>query len=126
MTSADGRAVNVSLTARAGEIVGIYGLIGSGRSEFAQTLFGLRPLAGGTVCIDGRVRTIGNPRQAVAAGLAYLPEDRLRQGVFRGLSIRANTVLSTLRALSVGPIVDSRRESRAGEQTIVGAGDQMP
>ena len=103
-----GRCQDISLSARAGEVVGIYGLVGSGRSEFAQTVFGLRK-GTGLVRIDDRVTTITWPAQAVAAGLAYLPEDRLRQGIFRGLSIRANTVISALGTLTSGPLASARR-----------------
>ncbi len=100
LTSHDNRFSDVSLDARAGEIVGIYGLIGSGRSEFAQAIFGLRRSRAGSVQIDGQIVTIRSPSQAVAAGVAYVPEDRLRQGVFRGLSVRANSVVSALRSLA--------------------------
>ncbi len=81
LTAADGRFSQISISLAAGEVVGVYGLIGSGRSEWAQTIFGLRKAQSGSVRIDGRVRRIGTSTQAVEAGLAYLPEDRLRQGI---------------------------------------------
>ncbi len=118
VTAADGRFVDVSLTARAGEIVGVYGLVGSGRSEFARAIFGLERLDSGTVKVDGHARTIANPAQAVSAGLAYLPEDRLRQGVFRGLSVRANCVLSALRLLTKSPLTSVSRERSATLEQI--------
>ena len=80
----------------AGEIVGVYGLIGAGRTEMARGIFGLEALAGGSVLVDGKPVVIHRPQDAVRAGIAYLPEDRLREGLCRGLSIRANTVLPTL------------------------------
>ena len=80
----------------AGEIVGVYGLIGAGRTEIARGIFGLEALAGGSVLVDGKPVVIQKPQDAVRAGIAYLPEDRLREGLCRGLSIRANSVLPTL------------------------------
>ena len=118
LSAADGRFTDVSLTAFSGEVLGIYGLVGSGRSEFAQTLFGLRRRAGGSVTIDGHVASIKRASQAVAAGLAYTPEDRLRQGVFRGLSVRANTVVSALGSVGRGPLADRTRERTATEEQI--------
>lgn len=115
LTAADG-SFEVSLTANGGEVLGVYGLIGSGRSEFARAVFGLDPPARGTIVVDGRKRAIRAPRQAVAAGIAYLPEDRLRQGLFRGLSIRANTVLCALRSLAAGPLTSAARERAATRQ----------
>ncbi len=122
LTAADGRFVDISLTAFAGEVLGVYGLIGSGRSEFARTVFALDKPRDGTISIDGRPRTISNPAQAVAAGLAYLPEDRLRQGVFRGLSLRANAVLSALATLGRGPLASAVRERAAAQDQIARLG----
>ena len=103
---------------QAGEVLGIYGLIGSGRSEFARAVFGLDRVAAGTVAIDGEIVSIHSPAQAVAAGVAYLPEDRLQQGIFRGLSVRANTVISTLASLGRGPLTSASRERGATDQQI--------
>jgi len=115
---ARGRVREVDLQASAGEIVGIYGLVGSGRSEFAQTLFGLARKSSGTVEIDGRKCDIRRPRDAVRAGLAYLPEDRLRQGLCRGLSLRANAVLSSLARWSTGPVASARKEKNATAELL--------
>ena len=118
LTASDGRFTDISLAAVAGEVLGIYGLVGSGRSELARAVFGVDPVAEGTIAIDGHRRAIDDPSQAVAARLAYLPEDRLRQGVFRGLSVRANAVLSALPALGRGPLASARRERRATARQI--------
>ncbi len=118
LTAADNRCADVSLTVHAGEIVGVYGLIGSGRSEFARAVFGLDKSTGGTITIDGQPRTIANPGDAVVAGLAYLPEDRLRQGVFRELTVRANAVLTALRPLGRGPLTSVRRVRTVTRQQI--------
>ncbi len=121
-TASDGRYCDVSLEARAGEVLGIYGLVGSGRSELARAVFGLERPSSGTVKIDGRAVSIANPAQAVAAGLAYLPEDRLRQGVFRGLSVRANAVISSLASLTSGPLTIASRERAVTREQITALG----
>jgi ABC-type sugar transport system ATPase subunit/ribose/xylose/arabinose/galactoside ABC-type transport system permease subunit len=102
LTAADGSFRDVSLDVRAGEVVGIYGLVGAGRSEWAQALFGLRALAGGEVRLEGTLVVPTGPGQMVRHGLAYVPEDRLRQGLCRGLAVQANVVLASLRELACG------------------------
>ena len=102
-TDAAGRFRAIDLDVRAGEIVGIYGLVGAGRSEWAQAIFGLRATNSGTIEIDGEPIRIHGPGDAVDAGIAYVPEDRLHQGLCRGLSIRTNTVLTALKRLTGGP-----------------------
>jgi rhamnose transport system ATP-binding protein len=118
LTAADDRFADISLEVRAGEILGVYGLVGAGRSEFAQALFGLRQIRAGNIAIDGRRRGISSPAQAARAGLAFVPEDRLRQGVFRGLSVRANTVVSSLRNLKFGILASAARERTATIEQI--------
>lgn len=118
LTAAGGRCQDVSLTVSPGEVLGIYGLIGSGRTEFARAVFGLERREQGTITVDGRPQSIASPAQAVAAGLAYLPEDRLQQGIFRSLSVRANIVLSALSNLGRGPLASARRERAAAREQI--------
>jgi ABC-type sugar transport system ATPase subunit/ribose/xylose/arabinose/galactoside ABC-type transport system permease subunit len=112
LTAADGTCTDISLEVRGGEVVGLYGLIGAGRSEWAQAVFGLRRLAHGQVVLDGRPVTPRGPGRMARHGLAYVPEDRLRQGLCRGLSVRANVVLASLRQLAVGGWAQSGRETR--------------
>src|SRR5207237_1534242 len=90
LTAADGTFADVSLEVRGGEVLGLYGLIGAGRSEWAQALFGLRRLAGGEIQLDGKTVKPHGPGQMAGHGLAYVPEDRLRQGLCRNLPRRAN------------------------------------
>ena len=117
-TAADGSFQHLSLEVRAGETVGLYGFVGAGRSEFAQALFGLRKLAAGRVSIDGVPAPFKTARQAVAGGLAYLPEDRLVQGVFRGHALRRNASISVLPKLSRATLIHAGRE-RALAQTLI-------
>ncbi|MCU0911979.1 MAG: sugar ABC transporter ATP-binding protein, partial [Rhodobacteraceae bacterium] len=105
----------VSLTAHAGEILGIAGLVGAGRSELACAVFGVdRPL-GGEVHVDGRPVAPGSVAAAIASGLCLVPEDRKQQGLFLDFSIAHNIALPSLRALARGPFVDRRRERDMAE-----------
>ena len=96
LSDAAGRFAKVDLTVSAGEVVGLYGLVGAGRSELAQALFGLGRLASGQVELLSKAHTPTTPSAALASGLAYLPEDRLVQGVFGGLSVWINATISTM------------------------------
>lgn len=87
---------DVNFSLRRGEIVGFYGLVGAGRSEVMQALFGLSPAAHGTVRIDGQVVHIDSPAAAIALGIAYVPEDRQHQGAFLALPIFQNITLPIL------------------------------
>lgn len=86
-----------SLQVRAGEIVGIAGLVGCGKSELAQACFGLRRLAEGRLTLDGRAVRFGHPADAIAAGVWYTPSDRKHEGLALGLSAGENMGLSGLR-----------------------------
>ncbi|WP_165977869.1 sugar ABC transporter ATP-binding protein [Nonomuraea diastatica] len=85
-----GAVSDVDLTVRGGEVVGLYGLVGAGRTELALTVFGvLRPSAG-TMWVDGKPHTPRGPRDAMARGIAYLPEDRKTLGIFPGMDTLSN------------------------------------
>jgi rhamnose transport system ATP-binding protein len=101
---------DVSFCVRRGEILGVYGLVGAGRTEVAQTLFGLQPADHGTVSIDGRNVTIRSPADAIRHGLAYVPEDRQKQGAILPFSITANICLPNLSAVSRAGICSPLRE----------------
>ena len=101
---------DVSLDVRAGEIVGLSGLIGAGRSELARTIFGLSPADGGEILVRGNRVRIGCPSDAIAHGIAYVPEDRRRHGVVLGMSVCENVTLAALRDLSRFGALDFRRE----------------
>lgn len=87
---------NIDLSLRGGEILGITGLLGSGRSEIAEAIFGIQPAESGEVIVAGRAHKIGSIRDAVKAGIGYVPEDRLTQGLFLDASIADNMVASSL------------------------------
>jgi rhamnose transport system ATP-binding protein len=102
----------VSLIVRAGEIVGIAGLVGSGRSELAQTLFGMTPSESGDVRLNGESVRIDSPETARDKGIAYVPEDRGTQGLVRGMSVLHNFSLAALGSLSRAGFIDRAAERR--------------
>lgn len=101
---------DINLHIRAGEIVGLAGLIGAGRSEVARAIFGLDPLDAGTVEIDGRPVTITNPRSAIESGLAMSSEDRRLMGIVPELSIKKNATLAALKKVVYGGFTHSKKE----------------
>jgi rhamnose transport system ATP-binding protein len=99
-----------SFSIRAGEIFGIAGLVGSGRTELAETIFGLRPVGRGRVLVHNQPVTIENPGQAVQHGIAYVPEDRRRNGLVMEMPISTNTTLAALRSIARNGFLDFGRE----------------
>lgn len=97
----------VTLSLRAGEILGFAGLLGAGRTELARAIFGVDALAGGEVRVDG-VRLIGGPRGAIANGVFLVPEDRKRSGVVLDMSIAENIALPKLPVAAAGLVSDRR------------------
>jgi rhamnose transport system ATP-binding protein len=102
---------DVTLSARAGEIVGLFGLVGSGRTELLETIFGLRAIDAGEVRLDGRPVRMRNARDAARAGIALVPEERQRQGLFFNLTIRHNLMLPS-RAIAGARRIDTVAEHR--------------
>lgn len=94
--TATGKFENVSFELRAGEILGLAGLIGAGRTDVARALFGIQPLHSGLVKVDGRVVTVNSPQQAMDLGLGFVPEDRQHHGLVLPMSIAANITLPIL------------------------------
>lgn len=101
---------DVSLTVRAGEIVGLAGLVGAGRTELARTLFGLTPAEEGEILIRGEAVTIDSPSRAIAHGIGYVPEDRRRHGVVLEMPVSSNVTLAALDELTRRGSLDFARE----------------
>jgi rhamnose transport system ATP-binding protein len=100
---------DVSFTLHRGEVLGFYGLVGAGRTELVESIFGLSPPTRGVVTLEGQ--TLGrSPPESIERGLVLVPEDRQRSGVFAALSVRENLVLPSLRRLSRGLFVDTEAE----------------
>jgi rhamnose transport system ATP-binding protein len=108
----------VSLAVRAGEIVGLAGLVGSGRSELAQTIFGVTPAEGGKIKLHSRTVDIRSPAQARALGVAYVPEDRSTQGLVRPMTVRENFSLAALGKVAFGGFVDRAAERRLADEGV--------
>ncbi len=101
---------NVNLSVRAGEILGIAGLVGAGRTELANVLFGITPADWGQILLRGTPVSIDTPARAVELGIAYVPEDRRRHGVILDLPVAANATLAILRKITRFGLIDFPRE----------------
>jgi rhamnose transport system ATP-binding protein len=112
VSCAPAKVRDVSLRLRAGEILGLAGLVGAGRTELARVLFGLAPADAGQILVRGRSVTIGSPDQAIRQGIAYVPEDRRRHGVILEMPVAANTTLAILRRLATGGMLRFGEERR--------------
>jgi ABC-type sugar transport system ATPase subunit len=102
---------DISLAVRSGEILGLAGLVGSGRTGLAETLFGLTPAESGEILISGRPVRITSPVDAIELGIGYVPEDRRQHGVVLELPIAANTSLASLKIVSRHGLIDRDQES---------------
>ncbi|MDR5904455.1 sugar ABC transporter ATP-binding protein [Franzmannia qiaohouensis] len=107
-----GEFKDISLSLKEGEILGIFGLMGSGRSEFLNTLFGINAPHDGEAWVDGVTFTPRGPRDAMDAGMAYVTEDRKGSGLLVGSSIRHNISMASVRKVSKLGLVSSRKEAR--------------
>ena len=114
-----GRFADVSFALRAGEVVGLGGLIGAGRTEVLKTIYGALPASSGTIRVQSSARTIRSPRQAIAAGVALVPEDRKAEGLVLPFSVRSNVAMSTLPKLSwLRAILAAGRIDRLAERAV--------
>ncbi len=128
-----GRFEEISFSVHAGEIVGLAGLVGAGRSEIARAVFGLDPDATGSIAVEGKPVRIRHPRDAVRLGIGMVPEDRKKQGLVLGMRSRENATLPTLKSFSRAGWIDRRAEAatvggcfervalRAGAEASVGS-----
>src|SRR5262249_48745558 len=117
---------DVDLSVRAGEVLGLAGLVGAGRTELARILFGLTPAETGEIRLRGRPVAVDSPARAVAMGIAYVPEDRRSHGVILAMSTAANAILATLRAHARLGLVDSARERETAGQFVRRLGIKTP
>lgn len=109
---------DISFSLRAGEILGIAGLIGSGRTETALTIFGITPATAGQILIDGKPVSIKSPDDARRLGIAYVPEDRGLQGLIRPQTIRENVSLAILDRIARLLVVDRGKEATLAKDAI--------
>jgi ABC-type sugar transport system ATPase subunit len=109
---------DVSFDVRHGEVVGLAGLIGAGRTELARTLFGLSPITSGSISIDGRALRLRSPKDAIGAGIGFAPEDRKREGLFLPRSVGENISISILERLRRFRFMRFGRERRLVDELI--------
>ena len=109
---------DIKLTLRKGEILGLVGLVGSGRTELVRALFGADKVAGKSIYLEGKAVEINSPRDAINLGLAMVPEDRKAQGLLLGFSVEQNISLAVLARLTERGFIDSKRESGVSDRQI--------
>ncbi len=109
---------DITFQVRRGEILGIAGLVGSGRTELAETLFGLTPADRGEIRLQDAEARIGSPAEAIRRRLGYLPEDRRQHGVVMEMPIAANASLANLDAVSRNGLIDNERERNLARQYV--------
>jgi ribose transport system ATP-binding protein len=109
---------DVSFDVHPGEVVGLAGLMGSGRSELTRALFGIDPITSGTVCVDGEPVRIRKPADAIAHGIVLVPEDRRTQGLVLDHSVRDNLTVTLLRQLSRRGTLDRQATTAVAEREI--------
>ncbi len=103
--------VNVSLKAHHGEILGLAGLVGAGRTETARAIFGADPFDAGIIRVDGKDVRFASPRDAMTHGIGLVPEDRKKQALFLSLAIRTNMTIAAQESVSRGWFIDEAREN---------------
>jgi ribose transport system ATP-binding protein len=114
-----GKRLNgVDLDLHRGEILGVAGLVGSGRTDLARALFGADSLEEGEIWLDGRKVAINAPRDAIRSGIGFVPEDRKSQGIFLGQSLRTNVSVSSLDRFSKMGILNHRGIARLAKKMV--------
>jgi len=109
---------DISFKVHAGEIVGIAGLVGSGRSETAQVIFGVLPAESGEIYVNGKKVKINHPSDAVDYGIGYVPEDRGHQGLVKEMAIRENTSMAVLDSVSINTFINRAKERLLAKNSI--------
>jgi ribose transport system ATP-binding protein len=108
----------ISLDLHRGEILGLFGLVGAGKTELAEALFGVDHLEGGETIIDERLVDIRSPKQAIANGLAFLPEDRRTKGLILDMTLGENVTLANLKKFCRLGLISGRREKASASSMI--------
>ncbi|CUX49583.1 sugar ABC transporter ATP-binding protein [Agrobacterium genomosp. 13] len=116
------RLKGADIVARRGEVLGLYGLIGSGRTRFLRTLYGMEPISSGTVEISGKRYTPSSPKLAIQHGIAFLTEERKQDGFIPLMSSFQNVVLSTLTRYRNNGIVDLNAARASAQKTLSSIG----
>ena len=108
----------VNLTAISGQILGLFGLTGAGRTELARGIFGIDPVTSGEILLEGQAISLHSPGQAMRLGIAYIPEDRKIDGLFLEMSLKNNVAVTNLKQVSNGEFINNGRLNRLAEESI--------
>ncbi|HEY3039424.1 MAG TPA: sugar ABC transporter ATP-binding protein [Pyrinomonadaceae bacterium] len=109
---------DISFSLRKGEVLGIAGLLGAGRTELARAIFGLDKIASGTISINGSPQRIGSPRAAINSGIGFLTEDRKSQGLVLPLSVKENLCLASVDKFSTWGLMNAQEEQQAADRYV--------
>lgn len=109
---------DIGFTVRKGEIVGLGGLVGAGRTDVARAIFGVAPAASGRIRVDGKEVAIAGPPDAIALGLAFVPEDRALAGIFRTLSVEQNITAAIPRRIAPGGVIRRSLEQALASKSV--------
>jgi len=121
-----GRFKDISFSLKKGEILGISGLVGAGRTEVARAIFGADPVSGGDILVDGQPVKIDTPQHATAAGIALIPEDRKQQGLLLSMTVRENATLAALGRFGRLGFISIGAEEKATAAHIAKLGIKTP
>ncbi len=113
-----GAFYDINFSVHCGEIVGLTGLVGAGRTEVARAIFGADPIDAGRIYVDGREVKIGSPQEAIKNGIGLLTEDRKNQGLVLGMTIRENTTLANLKEITKGIFLNLAKERQVAENYV--------
>jgi len=122
---AEARIRNISFTLHRGEILGVAGLVGSGRTEIMEMIFGMRPCTG-SIAVEGKPVTIRNPHDAIEQGIGFVTEDRKAQGLVLGMSVRENFSLTHLKRYSPFQFLQRAKEDASCKQFVRSLGIKTP
>jgi monosaccharide-transporting ATPase len=112
----------MDLEIRQGELLGLAGLLGSGRTEAARLLFGVDKADGGTITVDGKEQTFSSPRDAIAAGIGFCSEDRKHEGAILDLSVRENLILALQARMGIMRAIPLKRQQQLAEEYVKALG----
>lgn len=117
---------NISFEVRKGEILGLFGLMGSGRTNIVEAIFGLEEIKSGTVVLNGVKTSFRQPAHAIKAGLAYVPNERKKAGVILGLSLKRNITVTCMKKFDKVYRMDTRKEDQVVKQWVQNLGIKTP
>ena len=122
----NGYVHHISFDVRAGEILGLYGLVGAGRSETVGAIFGTEHLESGTVTLNGKEFKKNSPKSAIQAGIGFVTEDRKLLGLVQEMSVRENVTLSSLERVSNRGVLSKGKEKKIAEKSVMNLGIKTP